>query len=342
MFSASDVVLVTGATGFTGQSLCRRLSASGCKVRAIARASSDRSALADLDIEWFIGEVYDATTVRRATAGVDVIFHLAAAYREARIADEVYHQVHVESTRRLAEAARANPGFRRFVHVSTVGVLGHIEHPPADESTPYNPGDRYQETKTEAERWLLDYAGRHPLPLTVVRPAAIYGPGDRRLLKVFKLAGLPVVPLLGSTRGLYHLIHVEDLVSFLLAVAEAPQALGQVYICGNPQPLELRELIATIARHLGREPRFVRLPAWPFFLLGDLCERVCRPLGLEPPIYRRRVAFFTKDRAFDTGKMRRELGFKYRFSNESGLQQTADWYLAQGWLRAPGTPAEDH
>src|SRR5690606_10891900 len=212
---AGGLVLVTGATGFTGKVLVRQLRERGCRVRAIARASSNLAGLDDGNLEWVRGEVYDPATVAAAADGVDYVFHLAAAYREAKLADEVYERVHVTSTQLLAEVVRHHTNFKRFVHVSTVGVLGHSETPLADRTAPSNPGDVYQRTKADAERWLLAFAERTGLPFTIVRPAAIYGPGDRRLLKIFRFAKLPVAPLIGSTRGLYHLIHVEDLAAFL-------------------------------------------------------------------------------------------------------------------------------
>ena len=327
-------VLVTGATGFTGSVLVRKLCERGARVRAIVRASSQRESLRDLPIEWIQGEVYEPAVVERAAAGVDFIFHVAAAFRQAGLADEIYRKIHVESTQRLAEAALKNPGFKRMVHVSTVGVHGHVERPPADEDYPFGPGDIYQRTKAEAELWIRDFAGRSGLPVSVIRPAAIYGPGDRRLLKVFKMATWPLIPVLGSARGqLYHLIHVDDLTEIFLRAAVHPAGVGGVFIAGDPAAMPLTDIIRIIGAELGRTCRFVRVPAWPFFLLADLCEAVCRPLRIAPPIYRRRVAFFTKDRSFNTSRLRETLGYQYRRTTEAGLRETARWYLEHGWLR---------
>jgi nucleoside-diphosphate-sugar epimerase len=331
-FPPDTPVLVTGATGFTGSLLTRKLVARGARVRAIARPGSATDALKDVPVEWFRGQVFDAETVAAAAAGVAYIFHVAAAYREAKVSDEVYRNVHVASTQRLAEAARRNPGFQRFVHVSTVGVHGHIEHPPADENYPFHPGDMYQQTKAEAERWLRDFAARHGLPHTVIRPCAIYGPGDRRLFKVFKLAAGPVFPILGRGRCLYHLVHVEDLTNVLLLAAVSPAARGEVFIAGNPEPVQLENMARLIAECYGRRLRVLRLPVWPFHAAAAVCEAVCRPLGIEPPLYRRRVDFYTKDRAFDTRKLRERLGYQCVFTNETGMRETAAWYRHAGWL----------
>lgn len=326
-------VLVTGATGFTGSVLTRKLAENNAIIHVIARSSSSMESLKDLNIRWFRGEVYDPATVKAAMEGVSYVFHLAATYREAKVSDEMNRKVHVESTKLLAETAKAIPSFQRFVHASTVGVHGHIENPPADENYPFNPGDIYQKTKAEAELWLREYAGKTGLPFTVIRPAAIYGPGDKRLLKVFKMAAWPVFPILGSGKCLYHLIHVEDLTGAMILAAVHPAGLNETFICGNQESITLEDMGRIIAAELGRELRVIRLPAWPFFALGAACEAVCKPFGIEPPIYRRRVAFFTKDRSFNTRKLREKLGYSYKYSNKEGLVQTARWYVENGWLK---------
>jgi dihydroflavonol-4-reductase len=330
-------VLVTGATGFTGSLLTRKLAAAGAIVHAIARPSSNTAALEGLGIRWFRGEVFDPAVVAESMRGVSYVFHLAAAYREAKAGAEANRNVHVESTKLLAREASAVPGFRRFVHISTVGVHGHIEDPPANEDTPFHPGDVYQQTKAEAELWLNGYGQSSGLSFTVIRPAAIYGPGDRRLLKVFRMATWPVFPILGSGRSLYHLVHVDDLTDAILLAAVEPAAAGQVFICGSSEPATLEKMAGAIAREFGRSLRVVRFPAGPLFVMADACEAICRPLGIEPPIYRRRVAFYTKDRAFDVRKMRDVLGYTCKHSNESGLADTARWYVEHGWLKRPSS-----
>jgi nucleoside-diphosphate-sugar epimerase len=325
-------VLVTGATGFTGSVLTRKLVEAGLDVRAIRIEPSCPDHLADLNVKWTCGDVADPAIVKGAAGDAEYIFHMATMYREGKTSADAFYKVHVESTRLLAGAALENPGFRRFVHVSTIGVHGHIEGPPADENHPFAPGDPYQETKAEAETWIRDFADRNNLPVTVIRPAAIFGPGDRRLLKLFKMATRRCFFLLGSGQCYYHLIHVEDLTNAMILAATHPAAVGEVFICGNESPVSLPEIGRTVAGALGRSIIVVRLPAWPFFVLAAICEAVCRPLGIEPPLYRRRVAFFTKDRKFNTSKLKNVLGYETVYTNQEGLVRTAKWYLDQGWL----------
>lgn len=329
---SNSSVLVTGATGFTGSVLVRKLVAAGLNVRAIRRTSSNIEPLKDLKIEWFVGDVYDEATVEKASAGVEYIFHVAAAFREAKIQDIDYWNVHVKSTQLLASAALKNPNFKRFVHVSTMGVHGHIPEPPATEEYRYAPGDAYQNTKLEAELWIRDFAPKHNLPFTVIRPAGIYGPGDKRLLKVFRMAIKPFVPVLGYGPCLYHLIHVEDLTDAFILAATHPNALGDYFICGATTATSLFEMIDIASKTLGTSPKVFRLPVTPFFVAGAVCELICKPFGIEPPIYRRRVAFYTKDRSFDTRKIREKLEWTPKYDNARGLRETALWYREQGWL----------
>ena len=257
---------------------------------------------------------------------------MAAAYRQSGLPDEEYRRVHVESTQHLARAAAKEPGFKRFVHVSTVGVHGHIDDPPADETYRFSPGDIYQVTKAEAERWIHAFAAEHGLPYAVIRPAAIYGPGDRRLLKVFRMALKPYFVLLGHSAGLYHLIHVEDLARIMMRVAVHPAAVGEAFIAGDPEAVTLEWMGRTVADELGHRFRVLRLPSGPFFVAAAVCEAVCKPLKISPPLYRRRVAFFTKDRSFNTRKLRERLGYTYKYTPEEGFRATARWYRDHGWL----------
>jgi len=166
-------VLVTGATGFTGGHLAKYLVDRGDDVRALVRAKSrerfDASPMARRVIP-MEGDLMDAASVRGAVEGVDVVYHIAATYREAGQPDSAYREINIEGTRHVLEAAKA-AGVKRVVHCSTGGVHGHIANPPANEDAPFNPGDVYQETKLAAEK-LARFTSRHPLTLLSARFAA--------------------------------------------------------------------------------------------------------------------------------------------------------------------------
>ena len=177
-------VLVTGAGGFTGLALARSLAARGYRVRGLVRNPAGAEDLSRAGVEVLTGDVRDEALVRQALEGIDLVYHLAAVFRRAGVPDSEYRTVHVDATRQLIEVAAAT-GIRRVVHCSTVGVHGDVRGgAPATEDAPFHPMDIYQQTKLEGEWMARETARRTGVPLTIVRPGPIYGPGDRRLFKL--------------------------------------------------------------------------------------------------------------------------------------------------------------
>jgi nucleoside-diphosphate-sugar epimerase len=320
-------IALTGATGYTGGRLLARFRADGHEVAALARVPAADAA----GVRWVPGDLADAAAIARLVEGADVVVHVAAVYRTAGHPDAYYRDVNVGGTERLLEAAAGN-GVRRFVHTSTVGVHGDVKSPPADETAPFAPGDIYQETKAEAERLALDYHRRRGVPVTVIRPAAIYGPGETRLLKLFRAIARGRYAIVGSGRAFYHPVYVDDLVDGYVLALERPDAVGEAFIVGGPRYVSQRELADLVARHTGGRVLPIRIPAAPVQLLGDLVEAICVPFGVEPPLHRRRVDFWTKSRAFSIEKARRVLGYAPRVDLEEGIARTAAWYRQAGWL----------
>lgn len=324
-------VLVTGATGFTGGHLARWLVASGHSVRALVRDPARGPALARDGVEPCAGDLRDGASLDRALGGVEVVYNVAALYRQAGLPADTYRAVNARAVAEIvARAARG--GARRVVHCSTVGVHGDVEHPPADEDAPLAPGDVYQETKLEGERLGREAARQHGIELVIARPTGIYGPGDRRLLKLFRGVARRRFVILGDGEIYYHLTFVDDLCEGFRLCGEVPQAAGRTYILAGGEVTTLNELVKLIAEQAGVPPPRRHLPVWPFRAAGALCEAICAPFGIEPPLYRRRIDFFTKSRAFDITRARRELGFDPKVTLREGIGRTLAWYREQGWL----------
>ena len=326
-------VLVTGATGFTGGWLARHLVSAGDEVRALVRPVSEGRAdvLRESGAQIAIGDLRDARSLEAACRDVEVVYHIAATYRTAGQPTTAYRDVNVEGTRRILDAAEAT-GVRRVVHCSTGGVHGHIQNPPATEEAPLAPGDVYQETKLQGERLARARGEASTLDVVVARPIGIYGPGDTRFRRLFRGIARRRFPMLGDGGVYYHLTYIEDLVRGFRLCGTVSAAAGRTYLLTGPRYTTLKELVALIATELDVSPPRQGWPVWPVWLAGALCELVCVPLRIEPPLYRRRVEFFTKSRAFDGTKARRELGFDPRVDLEEGIHRTALWYRAQGML----------
>lgn len=324
-------VLVTGATGFTGRSLANRLVDDGHRVRALVHKTTARQAELDSRIDIIQGDVCDRETVGSAVRGCDTIFHLAAVYRSARHSDQYYENVNVGGTQHLLDASRKYD-VDRFVHCSTIGVHGDIENTPADEDAPLQPSDIYQATKLRAEQ-LVHEALRSGLSGVIVRPAAIYGPGDRRFLKLFRTIRSRRFRMFGDGEVNLHLIYIDDLVQGFISSAWHPDTNRRTYILAGREYVTLNHLAAEVARVTGVTLRSTHWPFAPLWMAAVLCEAGCRPFRVEPPLHRRRVEFFRKNRAFSTDRARSEFGFVPAVELREGLRRTAEWYHRQGWLR---------
>ncbi len=323
-------VLVTGAAGFTGGYLARRLLKEGHTVRGLVLPGMDAGTLEQLGMKIVRGDLKDRASLESAVRGVETVYHIAAVWREENIPKKTFWDVNVTGTGNLLDASMA-ASVKRFVHCSTVGVQGHISHPPAKEDAPYNPGDYYQTSKMEGELLALDYY-KKGLPVVIFRPVGIYGPGDTRFLKFFRHIAKGSFRMFGSGKVLYHLTYIDDLIEGILLTGTTPGIEGEIFTLAGSEYTTLDEWAQIVAEVLGVKLSRRHFPAWPLWLAGAMCEFAFRPLHLSPPIYRRRVDFFIKDRAFDISKARQRLGYNPRVDLRTGLRRTAEWYKEQGLL----------
>lgn len=267
-----------------------------------------------------------------AVKGVDKIFHIAALYRAANVRDQEFWAVNVAGTENLLQAA-LHHGISRFIHCSTCGVHGRIKYPPANENAPLSPADIYQLTKLEGEKTAIRYYQEFELPVTIVRPVGIYGPGDLRMLKMYKSIQQNRFFLFGGGEVLYHLTFVTDTVEGFRLAGESPNAVGQAYIIAGEHYTTLAEFAGLVAEELDAPAPRIKMPVWPLYAAAFICESICVPLRIQPPIFRRRVHIFTHDRAFDISKAKSELKYAPRVDMKDGIHHTAQWYIENGYLR---------
>ena len=333
------LALVTGATGFTGGRLAETLVARGYRVRAMVRDMDGAAAqaLREQGIEVTQGDLTDAAAIARAMEGVTHLFNIAAAYRDASHADDYYFRVNRDAVRDLLEAAET-AGVARIVHCSTCGVHGDVVEIPANEETAFRPGDVYQQSKLEGEE-IARAAMARGAPVSVIRPTGIYGPGDTRFLKLFRTVDNGTFRMFGDGKIAYHMTYIDDIVQGLILAAEHPAAVGEVFLIGDENYTTLNLLVAEVARVLDVAPPRGHLPVAPLMAAAVMCEAVCKPFGIDPPLHRRRVSFFTKARAFSVDKAKRTIGFQPQISLAEGLRLTAAWYRETGRL-APAKPRQ--
>ncbi|MEL6497940.1 MAG: NAD-dependent epimerase/dehydratase family protein [Planctomycetota bacterium] len=328
---SSDPILVTGATGFTGGHLARRLLASGHTVRVLARDDPRADALESEGFEVVRGDLLDADAIDRAVAGTRIVYHIAALFRPQKDSDDVFRAVNRDAVAVLLESARKH-GIERFAHCSTCGVHGAPKNVPTDENEPYAPADIYQQTKLEGEL-LAQEAIKNGQPVSIFRPGAIYGEGDTRFAKFFKPIRNGTFRMFGPGTARFHPTHVDDLVDGIILCGEHEAALGEIFIVAGPEFVTIWELVRAAAEGLGVDPPKGSLPLTPLLIAATMMEFAFKPFDITPPLYRRRCHFFYHDRGWLTSKAQEMLGFEPKITVREGFRRTAQWYVDQGFVQ---------
>jgi len=327
-------VCITGATGFIGSRMALHFVAQGHDVVVLALANneherSNQQMLESNGVDVVIGDVTQLDKIKACVEGVDWLFHLAAAQHEAGVPDEYFRRINVDGTKAVLDAAVA-VGVKRFVYGSTIGVYGHAMDGELDEESQVDPANIYGVTKLEAERLVLSYKNR--LPVTAIRISETYGPGDRRLLKLFKGIQKGRFFIMGGGQNIHQLIYVDDLIRGMEYAAASEDAIAEVFVLAGSEKLTTKDMCMAVGPCVSKTGRVLRVPLWPFMLVAFCLELICRPLGVQPPIHRRRLDFFRKSFFFRNNKAKSMLGFEAGVGFSEGVHRTADWYRDQGML----------
>ena len=325
-------VLVTGGTGFTGKALVRRLIDAEHQVVALDyKEGLKTQEIRDWGAEVIIGSVTDKAAVERAMKGASLVFHVAAAFREMNVPNSFYADVNVGGTANVLEAA-LKQNVQRFIYCSTQGVHGNVDHPPGSEDSPIQPADYYQQTKYEGELVCRQHQDKG-MKIVILRPTAIYGPGDHeRYTMIFKRVASGTFPMFGSGKTFYHPVYIDNLTDAFLAVMEEGKGDGQAYIIADEEYVELNDLVQRVARAMSISVRIPHYPLLPLMIAGHVCEKVCAPFGIAPPIFPRRVDWFRQNRAFRIDKAKQELGYQPKVDLDTGLRRMYEWLCAGGYL----------
>lgn len=326
-------VLVTGGKGFIGTHLVRRLARDGHDVSVLDPGAGvgDRE-LAELGVTLHAGSVSSRSAVDMAMQGQELVYHLASPFGNILLPDREYDEVEVRGTRFVLEAAE-RCGVRRVVHCSTQGVHGIVRDGVGDEDSPIAPRDHYCASKSLGEAIAREFAARG-LDVVIVRPTSVYGPGDvRGWLSLYRMVAKGRFVMVGSGRTLNHPVYVEDLVDLFVRAGEVPAARGRTYIGGGDRAVTLTELVHSVAASLGTRVKIIPFPSYHVAWLGAAAvEFTCKPLGVTPPVFRRRLSWYRTNRAFRIDRARNELGYDPQVPLEEGLARTSGWYRAQGYL----------
>lgn len=322
-------VVITGATGFVGARLVHKMQELGANVRVLVRPSADVTHLGRGKIELFYGDLRDPASLDGLCKDTDQIFHLAAT-QQVGLSECEFLDINVGGTQRLLQQAIQNE-VRRVVLVSSGGIHRNDCGEPVCEEAPLRASNIYLESKIKAEAIARDLFRTDPERLTIVRPGAVYGPGNRRLLKMFRAVVRGYFVMIGTGTTCVHPVYIDDLVDGLLR-ASSDMGRGEAFLLSGPNELSIREWVHIIAQAAGSAPPRWTIPAGPISIAATLCESLCRLINVAPPLNHRRLGFFLNHRSYDLTKARTLLGYEPRISVHVGSRRTLEWYKCYGWL----------
>ncbi len=324
--------LVTGSTGFIGSHLVDKLIARDYKVSCLIRKSTKLEYINGLPVELVNADYGDIDSLRPAVEGMDYVFHIGGVTK-AKDKREYFLANHQTTKNLLAAVQKYNPGIKRFVLASSLTAVGPgAGTEPVDEDAPYHPITTYGKSKMEAEKECL--ANMPSMPITIIRPPAVYGPRDKDIFEFFNSVNKHFIPLSGFGRKVLSFVHAYDLVDGIITAAEHPKAAGQVYFITNEDVFDWGMLGDIAKRELNTWAIKAKIPHFGLYTVAGISELVAR--------VRNKAALINIEKARDgvqsnwlcsPKKALNELGFKTRLSLEEGVANTIEWYKKNGWLK---------
>lgn len=324
-------VLLTGATGFVGSHLTEFLLKKGYEVRCLVRTSSNLQWISDLDVECHYGSMFNQESLKSALNGVDYVFHAAGLTKALKPYE--FTEVNEIGTKNLVRAVlESKVKLKRFVYISSQAAAGPspgIE--PIDESHTPNPVTAYGRSKLEAEKIVNSVSGR--VPVTIVRPPAVYGPRDKDVLEFFKTVKLGVIPKFEGREKYVSMIHVQDLVRGIVLAGTRKKAAGKTYFITSPRPFTWEKIGVTALQYFKKKGIRVNVPAFLINGLSFAADGLSRLTGKVSIISRERVVDMKQDFwVCSPRRAKEDLRFEAKISLEEGIHETLSWYQKNDWL----------
>ena len=315
--------LVTGASGFIGRRLVMELARRGHETACLVRPTSKTAPLRDLPVEFVLGDIGDAASLAHAVKGRDHIFHLAGVIQA--VDGPAFETANAQGTRNLVDAClQATPGVKKFVFVSSIAAAGPSPDGKAlTEDDEPRPMSTYGRSKLAAERIVLEAGAR--MPVTIVRPPNVLGPGSKEIERALSLLRKRLVPALGDGRPRTSLVDVDDLVEALLLAAENPRSVGRTYFVTDGRAYAWPEITAAVAEEFGVKRFTIKVPFAVQMLAARLAETAAR-LGRKPPLLTREIVRAARDHfwIYDGSKIERELGFHPRYGLRESVRRAVE------------------
>ena len=323
--------LITGATGFIGSHLAEALHQKGISLRCLIRKTSKTVWIKHLPVEYIYGDISDYESVKIAARGVDHIYHVAGLTK-AKTSAEYFKANHAATRILLKAALEVNPSLKRFIHISSQAAVGPGEPGnPVDEQTPFHPITAYGMSKMESERECLRVMDR--LPVTIIRPPAVYGPRDRDVFEFFHTLNMGLQPLIGFNEKHVSLVYIHDLIDGIVLAAEHPKGNGQTYFISSERFYSWKEIGDLTARIMNKRPLRLHIPEFGVYAVSAFAEAFA--------LFSKKPALLNFEKARDivqdawtcsVAKAKAEIGYREQVSLEKGISETVAWYKKNSWL----------
>jgi len=322
---------VTGGTGFIGSHLVERLLARDYKVRCLIRNEMKKGYLEKLPVDFFVGDLFSTAVLDKGISGVDYVYHVAGVVGSRN--KEGFYRQNRDGTKNVVEStSRVNPHLTKFIFVSSGAAVGPgTSSSMVDESTPYHPITTYGKSKMAAELEVLKF--KDSLPMTIVRPTAVYGPRDPATFDYFNTINKGLEPLVGFKDKLVSLVHSTDLVSGIVLAGESDLSAGQTYFLGSDRAYTWREIGDATKQVMGKKAFRIRLPE-PLVYAVAVTAGFFSSFSEKPSVLN-----FEKGRdmvqdywTFDSTKAKRDLGYNPVIALPAGIKETVEWYRKNGWM----------
>lgn len=323
-------VLITGATGFIGRHLLKRLIDEGHHCRCLVRNMSNVDELfKHPKVELFQGDVTKPKTLKAIGKNIDVVYHLVAAGHVTSVSDEdlkVFFNLNVDGTKNIMKTCGQN-GVKRFIHFSSTAAMGLIKLPKIDEAVPCRPQAPYQQSKYESELAAFETGKRYGMEVIIIRPCMVYGPGGKgEFLKFCRLIKKGLFPKVGMGKNLTPIVHVYDVVQAARNALDKGRA-GEVYLVASETSSPFKDIHKNISKSLGVQRIYFYVPFWLAYLVAYFVENYSMILRKPALVSRHNIKTSSTDRTFDISKARKELNYAPSIKLAAGIKETIDWYI---------------
>jgi nucleoside-diphosphate-sugar epimerase len=320
--------LITGATGFIGKHLALALTRKGRSIKCLVRKTSQTNFLEQLGAELTYGDINDISSLKNALLDVDIIYHAAGEVFSS--VDENYYNVNVAGIQNLLEAC-AYASVKKLIHFSSSSATGPNSNRniPVTEDSPCNPITPYGASKLEGEKIIRKLSEQHNIPIVIIRPPLVYGPGvsqSSRVLMFLKLIDQGLFRTIGDGNNLVSLCYIDNLIQGLLLAEEEKKAEGKIYFLSDIKPYTVNEVAATIAQEQGKPIPTAHIPLWAASPLSFMLGIGSKLFGFNSPLTRNTVKELKNSWYVDISKAQKDLGYQPRVEFRDGVKKTVEWF----------------